>query len=364
MKMKKITLCICLFASLAMTSQEKRIFEKEVFKISKEIEEIIKNQKDSLKVKVIAFESKLQKGEITKTTADTLKSETAIYHAKQIEIKVGAQERLLQQLVQDKTNGELASAKKDSIGVSKFELMIGSKGVYILWNAKAESISKVNQKIKRNKATTSQLIFAMGVNHVLQDHKLNTLNNSKYKFWQSHFYEVGYSFKTRFTKEASQMYFKYGVSFLWNNLRLGNNQYHVKIGNITGTDTFSTQLSESRLRHVQMNFPVHLEWDFSKNKKDKQGHVLDVVNNAVRLGIGGFVGFKLGTRQYLEYKDETDLSVSEVQYNNFNMNIINYGLSGYVGYKSISLYAKYDLNPLFKDTTIRNISMGIRLDFN
>ena len=46
------------------------------------------------------------------------------------------------------------------------------------------------------------------------------------------------------------------------------------------------------------------------------------------------------------------------------MNTINYGLSAYVGYKSTSLYVKYDLNPLFKNSETRNISMGIRLDLN
>ena len=114
--MKKIMLCICLFASLVMTSQEKKSFEKEIFKISKKIDFITKAQKDSLKVKVIAIESKLQKGEITKTKAAILKSEMAMYHAKQIEIKVGAQEILIQQLVQDKANGKIASSIKEASG--------------------------------------------------------------------------------------------------------------------------------------------------------------------------------------------------------------------------------------------------------
>ena len=82
------------------------------------------------------------------------------------------------------------------------------------------------------------------------------------------------------------------------------------------------------------------------------------------MGIGGFVGFKLGTRQYLEYKNTEGVKVEEVQYNNFNMNTINYGLSAYLGYKATSFYVKYDLNELFKNTETRNISMGIRFDLD
>jgi hypothetical protein len=46
------------------------------------------------------------------------------------------------------------------------------------------------------------------------------------------------------------------------------------------------------------------------------------------------------------------------------MNAINYGLSSYLGYNSTCFYVKYDLNPLFKNTDTRNISMGSRLDLN
>ena len=44
-------------------------------------------------------------------------------------------------------------------------------------------------------------------------------DNSDYKFWQSHFYEVGWTWKTRMDRQASKFYFKYGISFLWNKSR-------------------------------------------------------------------------------------------------------------------------------------------------
>ena len=371
--MKRILLILVLFSTTIALSQEKT-FEKEVSKISKRIEHITKTQKDSLKIKVVAIDKRFEKGEITKTTANTLKKEVASYHARRIEKLVGEQERLLQLLVQDKTNGKIASSDDTivtdddnntfTIGNKTFRLNINNNNREDENDDKNDSDSNRHKKYKKGRRTTSQFVFAMGVNNVLNDTDFSSLNDSEYKFWQSHFYEVGWTWKTRFTEEPSQLYFKYGVSFLWNNLRLENNQYHLKNGDITEIQTFGDKLSESRLRHVQMNFPMHFEWDLSRNKKYSDNKITDRTNKSFRLGVGGFVGFKLGTRQYLEYKDINGVDQEVVQKDNFNMNTLNYGLSAYLGYKSTSFYVKYDLNPLFKKTDTRNISMGIRFDLN
>ncbi len=64
--MKRILLILVLLSATIAQSQEKT-FEKEVSKISKRIEQITKQQKDSLKAKVIAIDKKLEKGEVSKT---------------------------------------------------------------------------------------------------------------------------------------------------------------------------------------------------------------------------------------------------------------------------------------------------------
>jgi len=275
--------------------------------------------------------------------------------------------------VQDKTNGKIASSGEfDNDYDEENTFTIGSKtfifkdndNYYDIQSEKRKAREKNwSDKGKFGRTTTTQFVFAMGINNVLNNHNLSTLGDG-YQTGRSRFYELGFTWKTRFTKEPSQLYFKYGVSFLWNNLRLENNQYHVKNGDVTEVQTLPNHLSESRLRHVQMNFPVHLEWDLSKNKTYSDGRKRDRTSHSFRLGIGGFAGFKLGTRQYLEYQNSDGVDIETVEYDNFNMNIFNYGLSSYVGYKDVSFYVKYDLNPLFKNTETRNISIGIRLDLD
>jgi hypothetical protein len=220
------------------------------------------------------------------------------------------------------------------------------------------------RKRRYTRRTTTQFVFAMGANNVLIDHKLSSLDNSSYEFWKSRFYEVGFTWKYRLNKEASKLYLKYGFSFLWNNLRPEGNLYHVDVGEQTNLEEYPFDLSESRLRHVQMTFPVHLEFDFSKDKIYKNGNFKDYRNRSFRLGVGGFAGFKMGTRQYLEYTNAAGSKVEELQRAGFNQNIYSYGLSSYFAYKSLGFYVKYDLNPLFRNTDTRNISMGLRLDLD
>ncbi|WP_431167065.1 hypothetical protein [Tenacibaculum halocynthiae] len=352
--MIRIILILVLFSTTIAFSQE-RVFEKEVNKISKKIDKITRQQKDSLKQKIKLINKDLKENKITKEQALLQKNEAANYHAKQIEVKVSLQEHKLQELVQDKTNGKIASVEEDdSFSIRFFDNDI------IVFDGK----NKKRKKKKYNKRTTSQFVFAFGVNNVLENNEFNSLNNSQYRFWQSHFYELGFTFKTRFSKEASKLYFKYGLSFLWNNLRAKNNQHHVVNNGVTNLEQHVKSLSESRLRHVQMTFPMHLEFDFSKNKKLSEGRVIDKTHDGLRFGIGGFFGFKLGTRQYLEFENNESIRVEEVQKGDFNMNTVNYGLSTYLAYEGIGLYAKYDLNPLFKGTETRNISLGVRFDIN
>lgn len=350
--MTRILLILVLLSTTALFSQQKN-FEDEVSKISNEIDQITMAHKDSLKIAIKEIDLKLQSKQINVTQADALKMEIASYHAKQIEIKVSKEQDKLQQLVQDKMDGKIVSEEPDA-----FKVQIFDSDITIF-----EGNRKKKNRIHHDKRTTTQFVFAMGLNNVLIDNDVESLNTSAYKFWQSHFYEVGFTFKTRFSKKPSKTYFKYGVSFLWNNLRAKNNQYHVVYGDQTVLERYPFPLEESRLRHVQMLFPMHVEFDFSKNS-NSNGEIYDRTHGSWRLGFGGFWGFKLGTRQYLEYESDQAFEVEELQKADFNMNTLNYGLSSYVAYRGLGFYVKYDLNKLFRNSETRNLSLGIRWDIN
>ena len=48
----------------------------------------------------------------------------------------------------------------------------------------------------------------------------------------------------------------------------------------------------------------------------------------------------------------------------YNTSNLVYGLSSYIAFRNVAVYAKYDLSPIFKDQAIKqnNISLGVRFD--
>ena len=73
----------------------------------------------------------------------------------------------------------------------------------------------------------------------------------------------------------------------------------------------------------------------------------------------------MATQQKLRFREDGDRVKQKIR-RNFNASDFIYGLSAYVGIGTTSLYAKYDLNSLFKDQAVdqNNISLGVRFDFD
>jgi hypothetical protein len=68
--------------------------------------------------------------------------------------------------------------------------------------------------------------------------------------------------------------------------------------------------------------------------------------------------------QKLKYKENGDKEKDKIK--GYNTNNLVYGLSAYLSWGNVGLYAKYDLSPIFKDQAIdqNNISLGIRFDMD
>ena len=71
----------------------------------------------------------------------------------------------------------------------------------------------------------------------------------------------------------------------------------------------------------------------------------------------------IGARQKLKYK-ENGGDVKDKIKGNLNTSDVIYGWSGYLGFGDVTLYAKYDISPIFKDAIIEqnNVSLGLRFD--
>jgi hypothetical protein len=343
-----LALAACLFAS-KISAQE--TFETRAKQIADKIEKITKDEKESLKIEIEEVNKQFENGTITKAQADDKKKKLAEARALIIENKVFVAQEELKELVQQKVNGKIASSdKSDSSRVKIGRISI---------NFKNDTVSY--KKTYKEKRTTSQFVFAAGLNNVVTD---GDVENSDFRFWGSHFYEWGVSYNTRVAKNSNLLHLKYGMSVMYNNLRPTNNRLYVVDGNQTNLEDSGLNLKESRFRNVYLAVPMHLEFDFS-GKKVKDGKTYFRTHESVRIGLGGYAGVRVKSKQILNYEID-DIDVKEKAKGDFNSSNFIYGLSAYIGYKETSLYVKYDLNPLFRDNAVKqnNVSLGVRFDFN
>ncbi|MEO8516671.1 MAG: hypothetical protein ABI426_08005 [Flavobacterium sp.] len=344
-----LTVFLCTIAT-KMVAQE--TFEEKARAIAFNIEKITKEEKQNLKEEVEAVNAELNKNNITNEQADEKKLQLAQDAAAKIESRVAEEEAKLTQLVQEKVEGKIAGNE----GEEKPGRHRRGLKMHTYWSKDKDTVPH------SEKRTTSQFVFAAGVNNLVTD---GMVAHSDFKYWGSHFYEIGWSHNTRILKDNNLLHFKYGWSVVYNNLRATNNRYFEEVGKETNLQTAGISLKESRFRNVNLVFPMYLEFDFSGNKT-KNDQPFFKTHKSVRLGLGGFAGVNLKSKQILKFNDAVGNSVTQTTKGDYNVNDFVYGVGAYLGYKETSLYVKYDLNPLFKNNIVdqNNISLGIRFDLN
>ncbi|MES2747432.1 MAG: hypothetical protein V4648_03585 [Bacteroidota bacterium] len=340
-----LALSLCFFAT-KLSAQE--TFVSRVQAIADKIDNIKKEEKATLKAEVEEVNVQLEKGSITKEQADTKKKALADARATIIENKVNAAKEELKDLVQERVDGKLKDSNK--------KYSISFPGGY----SKNDSLSKY----KGESRTTTQFVFAAGFNNLVTD---GAVAHSDYRYLKSTFYEWGLTHNTRILKDNNLLHFKYGVSFMYNHLNATDERYFVVNGDQTELATFPTHLrtKDTYFKNVYVTIPLHLEFDFTKDGKDKEGNKIFRSHRGFRFGLGGFVGHNINSKQFLSYEVD-GYRINERQKGSWNVNDWNYGASAYVGWGEASLYLKYDINPLFKNNAVdqNNISLGMRFDFN
>lgn len=363
-------------------------FEARIAEIKQDILIITEQEKEALRIEVEIINEKLAKKEITASEAELQKKQSAENCAERIETRVEPLEREIRRLVRgtiedapppppspddmdipappsppefegaEPPSPPDAPESKDDESVTERIFRGDLKDFTDEWKPKSK-------KRKSENRTTSQFVFSFGLNNVISGSDLNSLENNGIKSSNSRFYEWGWTWKTRLFKESPLLQLKYGMSLVYNNLRPDDNKYFIKSGEQTILATHDYPLTdEPYFRRINLVVPVHLEFDFSKRRL-YDDRVVVRSQKSFRVGIGGYAGVTTRTKQILEYKHD-GLRTEEITKGDYNTRQFVYGVSGYIGYRDVSIYTKYDLNSLFVKNAVdqHNISLGIRFDFN
>lgn len=352
--MKIIYLCTVITVwALALTNcnaQEDNSASKiEVLQSAKT--KIIEEEKDALKAEVSIINTRLEKGDFTQEEADRIKKELAEKRALNIENRIAIIDNKIALI--ERNGSEEGSLL--NIGIGNDEETGGS-----IFGISFNTSSDKDRVYDRR--TSSDLVFAFGLNNAIIEDQ--SLNDSPYKIGGSRFAEIGVAWKTRVFKESNWLRIKYGVSFQFNGLKPTENRYFVDTGSETELQEFPLELNKSKFRMDHLVIPLHFEFGPSR-KIEKETYFRYNTEKSFRMGLGGYAGINLSVRQKLKFNEEGE-SIKQKLKSDYNTNNFIYGLSGYLGWGEVSLYAKYDLNTIFKDNPIeqRNVSLGVRWDWD
>lgn len=341
--MRKITflalLCLCSLVVNPVVAQEQTNREK-IEQLQKEKEQIIAAEKEALKKEVEAINRRAEAKEIDWEEAEKLKSEAAKKHAMNIQNRVTIIENQIALLTREEKPDEWSWEEEEEDDYDNDN-----------WFSK----SHYNR-------TSTHLVVAVGFNNALGEDQ--SINESDFKVAGSRFFELGLAWRTRVFERTNFLRFRYGFSFQFNGLKPTDNRYFVEEGDLTFLEEYPLELDKSKFRMDNLVFPVHFEFGPSK-KVETPRSVWFSTHDKFKIGLGGYAGVNIGERQKLKYEEDGE-DVKEKLKGDYNTNEFIYGLSGYIGWGGTSLYAKYDLNPIFKDPNpaLHNISVGLRFDAN
>lgn len=341
---KIVILSTILMLSLYPALAQEKSFADEAQKIAQRIDSITQSERNALVLEIEEIDRRLENAEISAAEAKNEREFLAEVYAERIERKVNFEKEKLDELIASRVENRVYEKNDeddmDSI-VIKFRL---------------------NPKNISEKRTTSQFVFAVGVNTLTGD---NQMFDDNLKVWPSRFWEFGYTKNTRILNESNLLHIKYGLSLLYNNYKPENNMIFAKDGNQTILEPTDLNFKRNRFRNFYVNLPVHLEFDLSPNKFDDEGKRIFSSHESFRLGLGGYIGVLVNSKNFLKYKENGETAKFSIK-DNYHVNDFNYGLSAYIGYKEFSFYTKYDLETLFKHNhqEVQNLSFGLRWDFN
>ena len=362
-----VVLLLCLFVNKINAQKKEEVNQKDsvlvgikgdrkdvqISRLISQKAKIEAEEREFLKAEINVINAKLDDKKITAEEAERLKKEAAKKRAANIEDRIAIIDKKIELIKRNPYDENLGIGD-----VERIEISFGTKkGLFIDLEKKKRKPPKYDIR------TTNKTVFAIGFNNAIGSGQ--SLDDSPYKLGGSGFVELGWVWQTRLFKNSNFARLNYGLSFQWNKLNIKNNQVFVKNGDQTTLQEFPFDVKKAKFRNTNLVIPVHLELGPSK-KREYDDRVRYFNDGKFKIGIGGYGGVRLRSQQKIVYEDADGDRVRNKEKGNFNGSNFVYGISGYIGFGDWSIYAKYDLNPIFKDQAFdqNNVSLGLRWDID
>ncbi|WP_162053859.1 outer membrane beta-barrel protein [Pontibacter pamirensis] len=173
------------------------------------------------------------------------------------------------------------------------------------------------------------------------------------KPWGSRYVSLNWRLKSRVGGRKSPFLIVSGLEFAFNNYMFEDNIVVEETGNITTfREVQDVNFQKTKLTHSSVNLPLMALLQFQR-ENGKDGFMI---------GAGPFVGYRLGSHTKLKFQEDGRTEKDKTR-DSYNLSDLQYGVEGVVGYGSLNLFAKYNMNDLFKDNRgpqTNVVSFGLR----
>lgn len=179
----------------------------------------------------------------------------------------------------------------------------------------------------------------------------------------SRYVNLGFDAAVRLGGPHSPAHLIFGPEFAFNNYMLEGNNKWVSQNGITSVvaEPSGRQYQKTKLATSTFTVPLMLQFSFrEKNERSGRSH------QGFTIGAGGFAGYRLGSWTKLKYFEDGS-TYKDKNYGSYGLNDWQYGLQGVIGYHSLTFFAKYNLNELFREgqgPKAQTLSFGIRFFAN
>ncbi len=204
----------------------------------------------------------------------------------------------------------------------------------------------------RGHRTKHRSFMDFGMNNYLQDGSFPDKNNEPYsvKPWGSWYVALGSTFQTRI---AGKFGLEWGANMSWYNFKYQDpSQRIMQDENMVYWES-STDPNpvKSKLTATYINAMLVPVFDFGYKTRVRSyddGRTTKYIHhdtNKFRIGLGGYVGYKIDSYSKFVYKD--DGKKKDHSKKGYYVDNLRYGLRFVMGYDNFDLFVNYDLNGLF-----------------
>lgn len=212
---------------------------------------------------------------------------------------------------------------------------------------------RINTKVKprKKRRTYTGIAFSVGWHTMLNDVNAAETTYPEMDFWKGGFTQIDFMMNTRIGGNRSPIWLNYGIGLLYQKADIAGNNILSHTTEPLFVQAPGT-ITSNKLRNHYVTGTLGLK-------------IAPKGNDGFYVEMNGFAGARFRTKQNFEYTSADGEAVVEKRTARYGVNKFNYGASAAIGYKMVSVYARYDMSSLFENTSrydYHPLSVGVKFN--